>query len=170
MTGHRQAAAITGAMCIPIAASCGCPSITGVLHGHRMPGSEQRVWSYASTFTVGDESPRAGYRRRDHRSGTRAGRLSVGRRVRGYGYGLGVPDVAVVVADGPVGGEEARAGRVQDRHPGPPVLVGPGGPDGLVVAVDVGPVIGQDQVLVPAEDGGEDLLGCLLYTSDAADE
>src|SRR5271166_1971927 len=26
MTGHRQPAAITGAMCIPIAASCGCPS------------------------------------------------------------------------------------------------------------------------------------------------
>ncbi len=73
--------------------------------------------------------------------------------------GLGVPDVAVVVADGAVGGEETRAGGVQDRHPGPPVLVGPGGCDGLVVAVDVGPVVGQDQVFVPVQDGGEDLLG-----------
>ena len=42
-----------------------------------------------------------------HRSGTRAGNFGAGRRVRRYGYGLGVPDVAVVVADGAVGGEEA---------------------------------------------------------------
>src|SRR5271165_268725 len=114
--------------------------------------------SYAPTFTVGDGSPRARCRRRDHRSGTRAGNFSAGRRVRGYGYGLGVPDVAAVVADCPVGGEETRARRVQDRHPGPLVLVGPGRPDGLVVAVDVGPVVGQDQVLVPAEDRGDDRL------------
>src|ERR1035441_2392742 len=81
-------------------------------------------------------------RRHERQSGTWRGNVAVVSEVRGQGPGLGVPDVAAVVADCPVGGEETRARRVQDRHPGPPVFIGPGRPDGLVVAVDVGPVVG----------------------------
>ena len=39
-------------------------------------------------------------------SGTWAGILRAAHHIRGYGHGLGVPDVAAVVADGAVGGEE----------------------------------------------------------------
>ena len=86
-----------------------------------------------------------------------AGRSAESPRARDR-HGLGVPDVAAVVTDGPVGGEIARARGIQDRHPGPPLLVGPGPPDGPVVAVDVGPVVCHDQVLVPVEDRRDDVL------------
>ena len=103
--------------------------------------------------TRGDAAIRSWY---DARAGHRSWR---------YRHGLGVPDVAAVVADGAVGGEETRARRVQDRHLGPVVLVGPGRPDGPVVAVDVGPVVGQDQVLVPVQDRREDLLDGVLVSA-----
>ena len=80
-----------------------------------------------------------------------------GRHVRRYAHGPGVPDVAAVVADCPVGGEETRACRVQDRHSGPPVLIGPHG-SCPVVAIDVGPVVGQNHVLVLVEKRADDWL------------
>src|SRR3954466_9600374 len=58
--------------------------------------------------------------------------------------GVHVPDGGDVVADRAVGREEAGAGGVQDRRPGPAVRVLPRGVD-LGLAVDVGAVVGEGQ-------------------------
>src|SRR5207237_4450876 len=63
----------------------------------------------------------------------------------------GVPDPIQIVVDGPVGGEESAAGGVEDRASGPLVAIGPGGID-VVLGVDVGAVIGEDEELVVAEE------------------
>src|SRR5271165_7311456 len=85
--------------------------------------------------------------------------LRVGDDLGGYGHRFDVPDIAAVPADCAIGGEKTRTHSVQDRHFAPPFPVGPGRPDGPVVAVDVGPVVGQDHVFVRVEQGGDDQVG-----------
>ena len=64
---------------------------------------------------------------------------------------MDLPDLLGVFPDGPIGGEDAHAGHVEDRYGSPafPVRIGPAGG---FLGGDVGTVIGQDEVLVAAEE------------------
>ena len=70
--------------------------------------------------------------------------------------GVDVPDALAVVADRAVRGEEAAAGSVQDRHLRPPLMIEPDR-GGVVLAVEVGPVVGEYQVFVPVQEGVDQL-------------
>ena len=76
------------------------------------------------------------------------------------GLGLYSPDVTAIVRDGPIRGEVAHAGCVQDRHLGPGVLVGPCLAD-LGLALDVRLEVGQYEVGVvmdqPVDQGLEEV-------------
>src|SRR5436309_7875680 len=65
--------------------------------------------------------------------------------------GRNPPDPLEVVTDGPVGGEEPTPGGVEDRPSGPSLGVPPGGVD-FILGGDVGPVVGQHEELVMAEE------------------
>src|SRR5262245_19930634 len=80
----------------------------------------------------------------------RAGGDAGGARPGDRRHRPGLPDVRAVLPDGAVGREVAAADGVQDGHPRPPLRV----PERLAggrLAVDVGPVVGQEQVAVVAQ-------------------
>jgi hypothetical protein len=58
-----------------------------------------------------------------------------------------------VFPDGAVRGKPAQAGHVEDGHPGPALLV-PEGSVHLTLAINVGLVVGQDQILIMVKERG----------------
>jgi hypothetical protein len=64
---------------------------------------------------------------------------------------LDLPDLIGVFPDRPIGGEGAHTGHVKDRHGRPafPIRIRP---TGGLLGVDVGAVIGQDEVLIATEE------------------